>query len=92
MDIITSCSAPNFNPLPRKEGDRYHGQSCRDPRNFNPLPRKEGDQSDSALPNHVTISIHSLVKRETENGGNVLFLVHHFNPLPRKEGDKNAVS
>ena len=35
----------------------------------------------------VTISIHSLVKRETECGG-CSTVGHNFNPLPRKEGDK----
>ena len=32
---------------------------------FNPLPRKEGDTPDGEPPAEETISIHSLVKRET---------------------------
>ena len=35
--------------------------------NFNPLPRKEGDWTNDILQNMIAISIHSLVKRETEN-------------------------
>ena len=33
------------------------------------------------------ISIHSLVKRETDFKIKLLFDLFYFNPLPRKEGD-----
>ena len=35
----------------------------------------------------VTISIHSLVKRETYFGDKIQTAASNFNPLPRKEGD-----
>ena len=47
LKFATQKANDNFNPRPRKEGDRaarrrsYHG------RDFNPRPRKEGDQSQS---------------------------------------------
>ena len=56
--------------------------------NFNPLPRKEGDfacQVLDILSNFI--SIHSLVKRETQPDCKPCYNKHHFNPLPRKEGD-----
>ena len=54
-----------FNPLPRKEGDILSIRFIFYIVNFNPLPRKEGDPLN--VPNAVpaSISIHSLVKRET---------------------------
>ena len=56
----------HFNPLPRKEGD---GLCClvlaRGKSHFNPLPRKEGDVIVAEIAKRTTISIHSLVKRET---------------------------
>ena len=99
-----------FNPLPRKEGDRFN-RSDRSERNyFNPLPRKEGDviivsthivkQHFNPLPRkegdpeefdwadfYGSISIHSLVKRETPASRPPNQSKTHFNPLPRKEGD-----
>ena len=36
---------------------------------------------------HLSISIHSLVKRETKIVFKLSFNVLYFNPLPRKEGD-----
>ena len=33
----------NFNPLPRKEGDKSPVRIFAGSQNFNPLPRKEGD-------------------------------------------------
>ena len=36
---------------------------------------------------HITISIHSLVKRETNTVSNPVSDFKNFNPLPRKEGD-----
>ena len=57
-----------FNPLPRKEGDNtevYGWEAAI--RDFNPLPRKEGDPPrNCAFAGGSAISIHSLVKRETE--------------------------
>ena len=38
----------------------------------------------------VKISIHSLVKRETQICRPVCQLPYNFNPLPRKEGDKRC--
>ena len=69
MDISVThdnLSAKDFNPLPRKEGDTlsralYFAQYA----NFNPLPRKEGDEQWETLFSGNSISIHSLVKRET---------------------------
>ena len=58
----------SFNPLPRKEGDtmrkpKLHWRSCC----FNPLPRKEGDtQGYKDMSPPTKASIHSLVKRETQ--------------------------
>gem|GEM_PF-4142021 len=37
--------------------------------------------------NRVTISIHSLVKRETSLSIAAQKIAFNFNPLPRKEGD-----
>ena len=39
------------------------------------------------LEKETTISIHSLVKRETRAYLTILTLQSDFNPLPRKEGD-----
>ena len=56
--------------------------------NFNPLPRKEGDTENPCMGIlHVIISIHSLVKRETDVYGMFEIARKDFNPLPRKEGD-----
>ena len=56
----------NFNPLPRKEGDALTDEFSSPTGNFNPLPRKEGDGLRSGFCfQHNSISIHSLVKRET---------------------------
>ena len=55
---------------------------------FNPLPRKEGDARLADTKKlHQTISIHSLVKRETIASGTPNVSGCNFNPLPRKEGD-----
>ena len=46
MDISVthdSLSAKDFNPLPRKEGDKVSFALIRAGFDFNPLPRKEGD-------------------------------------------------
>ena len=56
-----------FNPLPRKEGDTGVCHQTNSNSNFNPLPRKEGDDKTFRSRLTVPISIHSLVKRETEN-------------------------
>ena len=78
MDISVThdnFSAKDFNPLPRKEGD---GLSCKGLlwiRYFNPLPRKEGDSIVSVTVGVPPISIHSLVKRETQ------FLVNHLDGM-----------
>ena len=56
----------NFNPLPRKEGDRTGKHIVRTIYNFNPLPRKEGDIHNYKVDVRAAISIHSLVKRETD--------------------------
>ena len=55
----------DFNPLPRKEGDRPLCVRVVASGNFNPLPRKEGDCSHLFAFVQQKISIHSLVKRET---------------------------
>ena len=54
-----------FNPLPRKEGDKSIVPLCALSTHFNPLPRKEGDITMIYTSSRLTISIHSLVKRET---------------------------
>ena len=56
-------------------------------RYFNPLPRKEGDTSNLTALQSSIISIHSLVKRETNAFVLQLVTIAYFNPLPRKEGD-----
>ena len=59
-------SSRYFNPLPRKEGDRdLDHANIGTILNFNPLPRKEGDEELVPTVTWITISIHSLVKRET---------------------------
>ena len=81
-----------FNPLPREEGDSLgQGMSGNDSY-FNPLPREEGD----LLPHlktgqKQTISIHSLVKRETGRARYTASQARHFNPLPREEGDSRSM-
>ena len=77
----------NFNPLPRKEGDgeTLNATECIGG-NFNPLPRKEGDINQNGGWYRALISIHSLVKRETQVQSKKN-IARHFNPLPRKEGD-----
>ena len=59
------CIMLNFNPLPRKEGDRQAGQKLPELWHFNPRPRKEGDRIREWYNHYGGISIHSLVKRET---------------------------
>ena len=60
-------SAPlHFNPLPRKEGDLAKPACSFVCMHFNPLPRKEGDRTASVPVSSFSISIHSLVKRETQ--------------------------
>ena len=55
---------------------------------FNPLPRKEGDVVGfTSIKLSFSISIHSLVKRETIRTGDFEIPEPNFNPLPRKEGD-----
>ena len=76
-----------FNPLPRKEGDYYlRGKQQDSLWHFNPLPRKEGDVLSYHKKDSHSITIHSLVKRET-SAATAGRLTEHFNPLPRKEGD-----
>ena len=55
-----------FNPLPRKEGDWTTLAVSTGKNDFNPLPRKEGDKKQKPKPVKKPISIHSLVKRETQ--------------------------
>ena len=55
----------DFNPLPRKEGDMELKQMYQMHGNFNPLPRKEGDYNIDDVNETYSISIRSLVKRET---------------------------
>ena len=55
---------------------------------FNPLPRKEGDPEEFDWADfYGSISIHSLVKRETAEIAKRTTENGDFNPLPRKEGD-----
>ena len=81
----------DFNPLPRKEGDNRDIATVFLGVNFNPLPRKEGDAKAIGSETAAAISIHSLVKRETNALSNKIKLYRYFNPLPRKEGDCFAV-
>ena len=69
----TQCRACYFNPLPRKEGDPCLFQTQCRACYFNPLPRKEGDGFITIPPlASPAISIHSLVKRETNSGGGLV--------------------
>ena len=78
----------DFNPLPRKEGDKilvFLIDSL--DTDFNPLPRKEGD---GVVGNHKYYlgDFNPLPRKE----GDIILsdkvkLYCHFNPLPRKEGD-----
>ena len=62
-----------FNPLPRKEGDTSGSGRVQVGCYFNPLPRKEGDVRGVGMALWMeTISIHSLVKRETKKFRTVL--------------------
>ena len=64
--IITNFGN-HFNPLPRKEGDRWTKKKRAYMQDFNPLPRKEGDDVAADMVRMCpAISIHSLVKRETD--------------------------
>ena len=70
-----------FNPLPRKEGDTSTVGCRAAETNFNPLPRKEGDAATTTAPKFPdVISIHSLVKRETERletySGKLVISIH----------------
>ena len=61
--------------------------------NFNPLPRKEGDEKEvHCYKLFCSISIHSLVKRETTALLEPDAAELNFNPLPRKEGDRKERS
>ena len=44
--MVSKCppSTAYFNPLPRKEGDRFNPANKNLLGDFNPLPRKEGDR------------------------------------------------
>ena len=67
--MLRVCRArqDNFNPLPRKEGDQGDKRIVNALSHFNPLPRKEGDDRMGLSPREgLDISIHSLVKRETQ--------------------------
>ena len=44
MDITEINELINFNPRPRKEGDRRRHKKINKTGNFNPRPRKEGDR------------------------------------------------
>ena len=59
--------------------------------NFNPLPRKEGDIVTVDMTTVKGISIHSLVKRETQECRGCNAAGDNFNPLPRKEGDADTL-
>ena len=66
MESFSRSVCINFNPLPRKEGDATSQLLFGVVRDFNPLPRKEGDEAKDAVDDaEKSISIHSLVKRET---------------------------
>ena len=81
----------DFNPLPRKEGDNQAVSANMQQDDFNPLPRKEGDGSRvSSYAVLASISIHSLVKRETPLLAGAWAAPTDFNPLPRKEGDQKT--
>ena len=80
-------NAAYFNPLPRKEGDMSAWRFDAFSEYFNPLPRKEGDHAVMQIRKNGSISIHSLVKRETYFFTSTSVSRTDFNPLPRKEGD-----
>ena len=78
----------NFNPRPRKEGDRYHYVYCYGTGHFNPRPRKEGDHTDS---NRGGYCRYFNPRPRKEGDGLCLWetLANvDFNPRPRKEGDR----
>ena len=75
---IYACNArKNFNPRPRKEGDR---------RGMTGSTHTTSFQSNASW-DKIFISIHALVKRATEPPVNTKDLESNFNPRPRKEGD-----
>ena len=66
MSGVVCAAIRHFNPLPRKEGDQNTLYNTGTFFDFNPLPRKEGDLFDLMAHRETGISIHSLVKRETQ--------------------------
>ena len=66
----------HFNPLPRKEGDHRSQRVPCPVGDFNPLPRKEGDHDYQKYAVRFIISIHSLVKRETQYALKSLITMH----------------
>ena len=83
---------PDFNPLPRKEGDAILRYADTGERliSIHSLVKRETSAAPLHLPG-TAISIHSLVKRETASRANEARSTYDFNPLPRKEGDVNLV-
>ena len=56
----------DFNPRPRKEGDKSQYNKDNETRDFNPRPRKEGDlRKRLMITAIIRISIHALAKRAT---------------------------
>ena len=84
---LHKCVQPDFNPLPRKEGDQiayivfvhFHISIHSLVKRETPVYRGQSCTG--------RISIHSLVKRETYDGEVYCSFSGDFNPLPRKEGD-----
>ena len=81
----------DFNPLPRKEGDKQRQHVKSRYRYFNPLPRKEGDHDVTTI--SIDNNDFNPLPRKEGDWMCILYvwMPHYFNPLPRKEGDNAKV-
>ena len=86
--------APNFNPLPRKEGDiSENARNAFRSFHFNPLPRKEGDLDCKGACYDKSGYFNPLPRKEGDPSRSLKLTASiDFNPLPRKEGDKIAIT
>ena len=91
--LVSNFLMYDFNPLPRKEGDTGRAKILNKYVNFNPLPRKEGDSAVfPVLPALFPISIHSLVKRETDRRSAIsLAVCISIHSLVKRETESNRI-
>ena len=80
----------DFNPLPHEEGDGFSKNSFHISSDFNPLPHEEGDFAIRRYPAFFMISIHSLMKRETQRLG-IPITAKQFQSTPSRRGRLNEL-